>query len=67
MRSVVLKQGMVTAIMSLAGRSIMRMATLVMRMARVESNPPDRPTTAVLAWVWARRFFRPLAAMFKIS
>ena len=66
-RSVVPKQGMVTAIMSLAGRSIMRMATLVMRMARVESNPPDRPTTAACAPLCSMRFLRPSAARRMIS
>ena len=66
-RSVVPKQGMVTAMMSLAGRSSSFMATAVMRMARVESRPPDRPTTAVLARVCSRRLVRPRAAIFRIS
>ena len=66
-RSVVPKQGMVTAMMSLAGRSSSFMATAVMRMARVESSPPDRPTTAAPAWVCSSRFFSPRAARRMIS
>ena len=66
-RWVVPKQGMVTAIMSEAGRSKSFMAMPVMRMARVESRPPDRPMTAVLAPVCSSRFFRPRAAIFRIS
>ncbi len=66
-RSVVPKQGMVTAMMSLSGRSSSFMATAVMRMARVESRPPDSPTTAVRARVCSSRFFRPRAAIFRIS
>ena len=58
---------MVTAMISLAGRSSSFIATAVIRMARVESSPPDRPTTAVLAPVCSKRFFRPRAAIFKIS
>ena len=66
-RSVVPKQGMVTAMMSLAGRSSSFMATAVIRMARVESSPPDRPTTAALAPVCSSRFFRPRADRRMIS
>ena len=66
-RLVVPKQGMVTARMSVMGRSSMAMARAVMSRARVESSPPDSPTTAVLAPVWARRFFSPRADRVKIS
>ena len=66
-RSVVPKQGMVTAMMSVAGRWSICMATAVMRTARVESSPPESPTTAVLAPVCSSRFLRPRAATYKIS
>ena len=33
----------------------------------VESSPPEIPTTAVLALVWARRFFSPIAWIVRIS
>ena len=66
-RSVVPKQGMVTAMMSLAGRPSICMDTAVMSTARVLSSPPDRPTTAVLAPVCSSRFFSPRAAMHRIS
>ena len=42
-------------------------ALAVMRSARVESSPPEIPTTALLAPVWARRFFKPMAWIVKIS
>ena len=48
-RLVVPKQGMVMAVMSVMGRPSMAMARAVISRARVESRPPDRPTTAVLA------------------
>ena len=67
MRSVVQKQGMVTAMMSLAGRSSSRMATAVMSTARVESSPPDSPTTTAAARVCSMRFFSPKAAILRIS
>ena len=66
-RSVVPKQGIVTAMISLAGRSSISMDRAVMSTARVESSPPDRPTTAVFAPVCSSRFFRPRAAIYKIS
>ena len=66
-RWVVPKQGMVTAKISDRGRPSSSMARAVMSSARVESKPPDRPTTAVLALVWASRFFRPSAARVRIS
>ena len=66
-RSVVPKQGMVTAMMSLAGRWSIPMARAVISRARVLSRPPERPTTAVFAPVCSSRFFRPRAAMVRIS
>ena len=66
-RSVVPKHGMVTAMMSVAGRSSIPMASAVISSARVESRPPERPTTAVLALVCSSRFLRPRAATYKIS
>ena len=36
-------------------------------MARVESSPPDRPTTAAAAWVCSSRFFSPRADRRRIS
>ena len=66
-RAVVPKQGMVTATMSLAGRFSIPMARAVTSRARVESSPPERPTTAVLAPVCSSRFFRPREAIRRIS
>ena len=66
-RSVVPKQGMVMAMMSLAGRPSIPMARAVISRARVESRPPERPTTAVRAPVCSSRFFSPRAAMVRIS
>ena len=48
-RLVVPKQGMVTAVMSVRGRPSKSMALAVMSRAKVESSPPDSPTTALLA------------------
>ena len=66
-RSVVPKQGMVTATISVMGRSSIFMASPVMSTASVESRPPERPTTAVLAPVCSSRCLRPRDAMSKIS
>ena len=66
-RSVVPKQGMVTAMISVMGRSSIFIARPVMSTARVESRPPERPTTAVLAPVCSSRCFRPREASSKIS
>ena len=66
-RSVVPKHGMVTAMMSVAGRSSICMASAVISTASVESRPPESPTTAVRAPVCSSRFLRPRAAMHKIS
>ena len=64
-RSVVPKQGMVTAMMSLAGRSRASAWATAGNKHRQGGVPGRRtdPTTAVLAWVCSRRFFRPRAAM----
>ena len=33
----------------------------------MESSPPEMPTTALSAWVWASRFFNPIAWIVRIS
>ncbi|KAF5083545.1 hypothetical protein DSECCO2_87970 [anaerobic digester metagenome] len=66
-RSVVPKQGMVTATMSVMGRSSIFRARPVISTASVESSPPDRPTTAVFAPVCSSRCLRPRDAINKIS
>ena len=42
-------------------------AFTVTNSASVESSPPEIPTTALFAWVCARRFFSPCACISKIS
>ena len=66
-RLVVPKQGMVTAKIPLRSRPSRSKALAVMRTARVESSPPDSPTTAQGALVCSSRFLRPRAAMVRIS
>ena len=66
-RLVVPKQGMVTATMSVMGRSSIFMARPVISTAKVESRPPERPTTAVFAPVCSSRCLRPRDAMSRIS
>ena len=66
-RLVVPKQGMVMAIMSLGSRPSTLQARTATSKARQESNPPEIPTTAHLAWVCSIRLARPSAWMRKIS
>ena len=66
-RSVVPKQGIVTAMMSVMGRSSIFMARPVTSTASVESSPPESPTTAVLAPVCRSLCFKPREAMRRIS
>ena len=59
--SVVPKQGIVTDKIFSRGIFNMSKALAVTRRANVESRPPEIPTTAWAAPVWARRFLRPMA------
>ena len=56
-----------TAMIWLLSIPSMSKALAVTRIASVESSPPEIPTTALLAWVWASLFFRPMAWMVRIS
>ena len=66
-RSVVPKQGMVTAVISDGDRPSREKAREVTSSASVESRPPEIPMTALLQPVCSSRFFRPMAWMVKIS
>ena len=66
MRLVVPKQGMDTAWIPLRSRPSRSKARAVTSRARVESSPPERPTTAVLQWICPSRVARPTLCMVKI-
>ena len=65
-RSVVPNPGMVTAMIPLRSLPDKSNARTVTRSARVESSPPEIPTTA-LAFVCSKRFFNPIAWIIRIS
>ena len=58
-RCVVPKPGMDTAVIPVRGRPKASNARTVTSSASVESRPPERPMTAALVPVWARRVLRP--------
>ena len=66
-RSEVPKQGMVTPQTSDAGRPSRRMASTDTSSARVESSPPEMPTTAFALPRMDSRCFSPATCMWKIS
>ena len=61
------KHGMVTARISRWSLPKRSKARAVIKSARVESRPPESPSTAVLAPVCFSRFLRPQAASMRIS
>ena len=62
-RSVVPKQGMVTATMFCLGSPTLSMAWAQASMTRVESTPPETPMTGRQQFVYSMRFMRPVAWM----
>ena len=42
------------------------MASTLTNKAKVESNPPDKPITNVLAWVCSTLFTKPITCNFNI-